>query len=71
MATIEDLDFTSIVDESTDEAIERLRQIRLSRRTPVKKVVTKKSTAQVTRKKVTTALNPDMAQELLNIIGDD
>lgn len=71
MATIEDLDFTSIIDESTDEAIEHLRQIRLSRRTPVKKIVTKKSTTQAIKKKITASINPDMAQELLDIIGDD
>lgn len=71
MATIEDLDFTSIVDESTDEAIERLRQIRLSRRIPVKKVVTKKSTSKAVRQKVAKAINPKLALELLDIIGDD
>ena len=72
MATIEDLDFTSIVDESTDEAIERLRQIRLSRRTPVKKPKsTKKSTSKAIKKKVAKALNPTLAQELLDMIGDD
>ena len=71
MATIEDLDFTSIVDESTDEAIERLRQIRLSRRTPVKKVSTKKTTSKVVRQKVAKALSPDMAKKLLDMIGDD
>ena len=64
MATIEDLDFTSIVDESTDEAIERLRQIRLSRRTPVKKVSTKKAT-KVSTKKITKALDKQSALKLL------
>lgn len=71
MATIEDLDFTSIVDESTDEAIERLRQIRLSRRTPVKKVSTKKTTAKAVKKQVIKAINPKLALELLDMIGDD
>lgn len=71
MATIEDLDFTSIVDESTDEAIERLRQIRLSRRTPVKKKSTKKSASKAAKQKVTKALNPESAKELLDMIGDD
>ena len=70
MATIEDLDFTSIVDESTDEAIERLRQIRLSRRTPVKKVSTKKAT-KVSTKKITKALDKQSALKLLEMIGDD
>ena len=71
MATIEDLDFTSIVDESTDEAIERLRQIRLSRRTPVKKVSTKKTTAKAIKKTVTKNLDKQSALELLDMIGDD
>lgn len=71
MATIEDLDFTSIIDESTDEAIERLRQIRLSRRTPVKKVSTKKSTSKVVKQKVVKALSLESVKELLEIIGDD
>jgi hypothetical protein len=71
MSTIEDLDFTSIVDESTDEAIERLRQIRLSRRTPVKKVSTPKTTSKQMKKQVTKNLNAKDALELLDIIGDD
>lgn len=72
MATIEDLDFTSIVDESTDEAIERLRQIRLSRRLPPKKKkTTKKATAKAVRKQVTQNLTPTLAKELLDMIGDD
>ena len=71
MATIEDLNFTSIVDESTDEAIERLRQIRLSRRTPVKKVSTQKTTSKQVKKQVTKKLNPNLAKELLDMIGDD
>jgi len=71
MATIEDLDFTSIVDESTDEAIERLRQIRLSRRAPVKKVSIKKTTSKQVKKQVTKNLSSDLAKELLNMIGDD
>ena len=71
MATIEDLDFTSIVDESTDEAIERLRQIRLSRRTPVKKVSTKKTTSKQVEKQATKKLNSKDALELLNLLKDD
>ena len=71
MATIEDLNFTSIVDESTDEAIERLRQIRLSRRTPIKKVSTQKTTSKQVKKQVTKKLNSTLAKELLDMIGDD
>ena len=71
MATIEDLDFTSIVDESTDEAIERLRQIRLSRRTPTTKPKsTKSSTARKVQKQVIKNLDSDMAKELLKMLGE-
>ena len=48
MATIEDLKIHSITDMTPDEAIEYLRQLRLSRRIPVKKKATttkKKSNA--------------------------
>ncbi len=72
MATIDDLDFSSIVDESNDEAIERLRQIRLSRRIPVKKTVTtKKAVAKQAIKQVSKAVTPDLAKKLLDMIGDD
>ena len=70
MATIEDLNFTSIVDESTDEAIERLRQIRLSRRAPVKKVSTPKTTSKQVKRQVTKNLNPTDVLELLNLLKD-
>lgn len=64
MADIEDLGYPSIADMQTDEALEMLRQIRLSRRTPTKssKITTKRSTASV---KVST----DQAAELLKLIG--
>lgn len=65
MATIEDLDFKSLTDMSQDEAIEHLRQIRLSRRTPVKKVSTKKAKAKAMPK-----LSPESAKKLLELIGD-
>lgn len=71
MATIEDLDFTSIVDESTNEAIERLRQIRLSRRTPVKKVTKKKATSKGVSKAVMKHLDKKSISELLDMIGED
>jgi len=71
MATIEDLDFTSIVDESTDEAIERLRQIRLSRRIPIKKVVKKKVNSRTVSKAVVKNLDKGSINDLLNMIGDD
>ena len=67
MATIEDLDFTSLTDMSTDEAIEHLRQIRLSRRTPVKPKKTTKKTAKAAKKE-TPNLNSEQAKKLLKLI---
>ena len=69
MATIEDLDFKSIVDMSQDEAIEHLRQIRLSRRIPVKKA--KSSTKEAKAKsKAMPKLSPEQAKKLLEMIGE-
>ena len=63
MASIEDLNHPSITEIQTDEAIELLRQIRLSRRVPVKKVKT-------IRKKLTAPkVSSDQATELLKILG--
>lgn len=64
MADLDDLTIPSITDMNTDEAIEMLRQIRLSRRIPVKK------TKQTTKKKLKAApkINQDQASELLKIL---
>ena len=68
MATIEDLDFEAFTDLSTNEAIERLRQIRLSRRTPVKKP--KKTSAKAKKKKLP-KVSPEQAKEILkDLIGE-
>ena len=66
MADLEDLGYTSILDMSNDEAIDTLRQIRLSRRTPEKRVT--KSTT-ITRAKVTASVDANLAAELLRILG--
>ena len=53
---------------SSDEAIEILRQIRLSRRIPVKK----QSSATIKKKakaKAIPKVNPDQAKELLKLLG--
>jgi hypothetical protein len=60
MATIEDLDFTEFSQLSQDEAIEHLRQIRLSRRTPVKKVSNPKP-----------KMSAEQANALLEMLGDE
>lgn len=67
MADLEDLGYTSILDMSNDEAIEHLRQIRLSRRVPDKKVRSKPTIKQ-TQKQVTKSLDSNMAAELLKLL---
>jgi hypothetical protein len=67
MADLDSLGFTSIIDMSNDEAIDTLRQIRLSRRVPDKKP--KKETLKQTTKKVTAAVSPEVAAELLKLLG--
>ena len=41
MTIIDDLDIKSLTDMSHDESIEYLRELRLSRRTPTKKIKSK------------------------------
>jgi len=68
MADLDDLGYPSIIDMETDEAIDLLRQIRLSRRTPDKKPSTR-TTTKKTLAKVTTAVDANMAAELLRLLG--
>lgn len=63
MANIDDLDLKSISEMDTDEAIEHLRQIRLSRRTPAKSSRGKK------KKKALPKLSQSEAAELLKTLG--
>ena len=63
MATIEDLNYRSLTEMSVDEAIEHLRQIRLSRRTPTKTV--KKTKKSTTKKPTELKLSKDQAKRLL------
>ena len=65
MATLDDLKIPALTDMSSDEAIEHLRQLRLSRRTPVKK--TKTTTKK--KAKATPKINAKQAQELLKLLG--
>ena len=66
MAKIEDLNTPSITEMSADEAIEHLRQIRLSRRTPVKKP---KTTATKVKDKPAPKVTDKQAEELLKLLG--
>jgi len=68
MAGIADLGIPNLADMSRDEAIEHLRQIRLSRRTPKtkpKSVVKKASQAKKIPK-----LSASQAANLLKLLGD-
>jgi len=68
MATIEDLNNPSITDMSADEAIEYLRQLRLSRRTPVKKQSTS-TKAKKKQAKVAAKITKQQAKALLDLLG--
>jgi hypothetical protein len=67
MADLNDFDYTSILDMSNDEAIDTLRQIRLSRRIPEKKTTTRISTKQIHTKTIAT-IDANMAANLLKIL---
>ena len=62
MATIDDLDYKSITDMNQDEALELIRQIRLSRRTPTTKAKSKK------KSKATPKVDANQAAELLKLL---
>jgi len=67
MANLDSLNYPSISDMSTDEALEMLRQIRLSRRIPTQKT---KTTRQVTKKKVDpNSMSAEQIEELLKTLG--
>jgi len=68
MATLEDLGIPSITDMSQDEAIEHLRQIRLSRRTS-KQTITKSTVAKAKAKAVP-KVSASQAANLLKLLED-
>ncbi len=65
MADLDDLNYKSILDMSNDEAIDTLRQIRLSRKTQVKKPSTKTAKA----KTVNVDVDAELAAKLLKTLG--
>jgi len=67
MATVEDLDSKPISEMSTDEALELLRTIRLSRRT--QKASPKKKTSRKPTKAKKEDLTKAQAKALLDILG--
>jgi len=68
VATIEDLPNKSITDMSTDEGIELMRQIRLSRRTVKESKKKKASKPKTQAKKKPPTLSPSEAKKLLAIL---
>lgn len=69
MADLKDLGNESITDMSQDDAIDLLRQIRLSRRIPVKSPKKKSTPKQARKQKKAPEVTGDMAAELLKLLG--
>jgi len=69
MADLDSLGYVSIIDMQTDEAIDLLRQIRLSRRVPDKPRKAAKVSTKITKAKTSASINSDMAAELLKLLG--
>lgn len=69
MADLDNLGYVSIIDMQTDEAIDMLRQIRLSRRIPEKKVKTMKETTKQITKKISATIDANTASEILKLLG--
>lgn len=63
MANLDSLDYTSILNMENDEAIETLRQIRLSRR------IVKQNKLRKQKVTVTPKVSVDEAAELLKLLG--
>lgn len=64
MADLNDLNYTSILDMGNDEAIDLLRQIRLSRRIPEKR-----ATKTLATKSKAPVVDANLAAQLLEILG--
>lgn len=69
MADLDSLGYPSIIDMNTDEAIDLLRQIRLSRRVPEKPRKTTRETTKVTRANASAAIDAETAAKLLELLG--
>lgn len=66
MADLDSLGYKSLTEMSVDEGIELIRQIRMSRRVPVKKP--KKTTKATRKKKATPNVSSNQAAELLKLL---
>jgi len=69
MATIEDLPIKSVSDMNKDEAIEYLRELRLSRRIPDKKK-SKSTKNKISQSKAASKISKAQAAELLKMLGE-
>ena len=67
MAELEDLGYKSISSMNQDEALDLLRQIRLSRRVPDKKIRTVSTSSKAKAK--SPEVSADLAARLLEILG--
>jgi hypothetical protein len=69
MADLEDLGRQSITEMTTDESLELLRQLRLKRRTPAPRTTpTTRVSPKQQQVKISAAINPDQAAELLKLL---
>lgn len=71
MADLESLNYKSITEMSVDESLERIRQLRLSRRTPDKpRKPSKKLVKKAEKEEALGKLTPEQAAELLKLLED-
>lgn len=68
MTTLDDLNIPALTNMSKDEGIELLRQLRLSRRIPVKKQ-SKSTIKKKAKAKAKPKINTAQAQDLLKLLG--
>jgi len=69
MANLENLEIKSITDMTSDEAIEYLRQIRLSRRMPEKKIKSATTKAKSKQSEAAAKITSQDAKSLLKLLG--
>ena len=69
MSDLETLNYKSILEMGDDEAIERLRQIRLSRRIPKKSKKATRAKQKKAKQKAIPKLTKQQAIEILKILG--
>ena len=70
MADLEDLGYKSVSEMNTDEAIEHLRQVRLSRRVPVKSKKATKSSKKTKKAAAPAKLTKSQASDLLKLLEE-